>query len=270
MSYRESIEKLNSADPDTLENELQKLSEMKNLSLDEWEDRLKNTIGMLFGASKEYKVEELYRVIKNDQKPPERFEKLWNAENSPFEADELIFYSDPITPFLDMAVVPDEKISLLTYRKAVEENPLLLLTEGLPDDSKVFEILKKDGLSDAGADNYRKISGFIRKKMQQSEKVFSFIAAVRRTLESDEPADAFEYEDASGASHVVIKAGYAAQYYICTSSIFCRLDSIDPDGENVRIEPLQHNKEPMLPGKEIAYDDFGEIGCFTFEKNDYE
>lgn len=270
MSYLESIEKLNNANSDELEKTLSDLSGLKEFSSEEWKKHLKNTVDMLFATSKEYKVKELYRVIKNGQKPLESFEKLWDTENFPFETDELIFYSDPITPFLDLAIAPDEKISLLTYRKAVEENPLLLLIEGLPDDSKVFEILKKDGLSDTGADNYRRISGFIRKKVQQPGKDFSFIAAVKQLLESEEPADAFEYTDENGVPYVVMKADYAAQYYVCTSSIFCRLDSIAPDGENVRIEPLQHNKEPMLSGKEIVYEDFGEIGCFTFEKNDYE
>ena len=58
-------------------------------------------------------------------------------------------------------------------------------------------------------------------------------------------------------------------YYICTSVILCRLDWMENKGEMVEVTPLSHSVGAVVPGKEIEYDEFGEVGTFTFEMDDY-
>ncbi len=268
MIYKEALDKLNGAKEEEIEDKLEKLTENKNLSPKERELLLKETVGILFTAAKEYKGEELYRVIRHGNEPISSYDGLWEEENSCFGEDFLTFFADPITPFLDGKVQKDERVNLLTYRKVVSENPELLLLSGFPDDSGVFELLQKDGLSDEGKQNYQKITRFIRKAIEDNDG--AFLSEIEQVLTANEPVEAFYYALSNGSEYPIMKKEYAGNFYLCTSCIFCRLDSMNPEGEEVRIEPLAHNKESMLPGEAVLYDDFGEIGCFTFEKNDYQ
>ena len=266
MIYSEALKRLNEADEKEIVEKLAKLADKESFSEKKRKELLKETVGILFGAAKEYKGEELYRVIRGGNKIISAYEGLWEEESA-FDNDFLTFYGDPITPFLEAKVKKDENANLLTYRKAVSENPVVLLLSGFPDDSGVFDVLQKDGLSDNGKQNYQRITHYIRQEIEKKDR--SFLYELANVLTEGEPSDAFYYSLSDGSEYLGMKKDYIQDYYLCTSCIFCRLDFMEPAGDSVRIEPLMHNKAPMISGEDILYDDFGEIGCFTFEKNDY-
>ena len=140
------------------------------------------------------------------------------------------------------------------------------MLEGFPENSSVFNILEKDGLSENGKKNYLAICSFIRKELENCKPGCVFIENVKSALEDGAPSDAYCYS-ISGAEYCAFKPDYAKIYYRPTSSILCRLVSANED--EVKIEPLMHNSSVISDGAEIEYDDFGEVGNFTFEMADY-
>ena len=158
MKYENAIEKLNGYNPEELSENLKKLENRAELSAEEVENLLAETVGVLFSASKEVKAPELYRVVRADGKPLCNHEKTLMEESPLFGEDYIRFCGDPIVPFVEGKIKEGETVSLMTYRKAVEENPLALLIEGFPEDSNVFDILAKDGFSESGKENYLKIA----------------------------------------------------------------------------------------------------------------
>ena len=268
MRYEEAIEKLNKTDKEELLGKIEKLKNRENLLKEEIEVLVKETVGMLFSASKEIKAPELYRVVRNGGKPLFDHEKTL-IEESPLFGEEYIRFSyDPIVPFVEGKIAEGETVSLMTYRKAVQENPLALLLEGFPEDSNVFDILEKDGLEKSGKENYLKIAEFIKSELLKEEKDEELIRKIKTLFETDEKCIALCYSH-DGADYVTMKNDIVDIYYICTSIIVCRLDWMENKGEMVEVTPLSHSVGAVVPGKEIEYDEFGEVGTFTFEMDDY-
>lgn len=268
MRYEEAIEKLNTASAEELSEKLEKLENRANLSEEAVNSILSETVGMLFTASKEIKAPELYRVVRNGGKPLDNHEKTLFEEAPLFGEEYIRFSYDPIIPFVEGKIAEGETVSLMTYRKAVQENPLALLLEGFPEDSNVFDILEKDGLEKSGKENYLKIAKFIKNELIKDEKDGEFIRKIKALFESEEKCTALCYSH-DGADYVAMKKDIVDIYYICTSVILCRLDWMENKGEMVEVTPLSHSVGAVVPGKEIEYDEFGEVGTFTFEMDDY-
>ena len=268
MRYEEAIEKLNTFDSKELSGKIEELKNRGNLGEEEINKLLDETVGMLFSASKEIKAEELYRVVRNGGKGPENYEKTLIEENPLFGEDYLRFCYDPIMPFVEGKIKEGETVSILTYRKAVQENPLALLMEGFPEDSTVFDILEKDGLFESGKKNYLIISGFIKSELIKDDKDESLIRKMKSLLEGEESCTALCYSN-DGADYVAMRKDVADIYYCCTSVIVCRLDWMENKGEMVEVTPLLRSKGFVLPEKAVEYEEFGEVGTFTFEMDDY-
>ena len=156
----------------------------------------------------------------------------------------------------------------MTYRKAVKENPLALLIEGFPEDSNVFEILEKDGFTAKGKENYLLVAKFIKNELMKDEKDGEMIRAIKNLLEGEEACTALCYSH-DGADYSVFRKDVLDIYYCCTSVIICRLDWMENKGEMVEVTPLSHSKGFVTPGSIIEYEEFGEVGTFTFEMDDY-
>lgn len=268
MRYDEAIEKLNSASAEELLAKIEKLENRGGLSSEEVKNLLEETVGALFSASKEVKSEELYRVVRNGGKELCDHESTLTEESPLFGKDYIRFWADPIMPFVDGKIAEGETVSLMTYRKSVKENPLALLLEGFPEDSNVFDILEKDGLSENGKKNYLSVGKFIRNELMKDEKDGELIRKIKDLLEGEEQCTALCYSH-DGADYVAMRKDVADIYYICTSVIVCRLDWMENKGEMVEVTPLSHSCGFVVPGKEIKYDEFGEVGTFTFEMDDY-
>ncbi|MBR3961955.1 MAG: hypothetical protein IKK14_00350 [Oscillospiraceae bacterium] len=268
MRYEEAIEKLNTANPEELSEKIEKLKNRENFPEEEINSLLCETVGMLFSASKEIKAPELYRVVRNGGKPLHNHEKTLFEESPLFGEEYIRFSYDPIVPFVEGKIAEGENVSLMTYRKAVAENPLALLIEGFPEDSNVFDILEKDGLEKSGKENYIKAAKFIKSELVKEEKDGELIRKIKALFESDEKCAALCYSH-DGADYVAMKKDIVDTYYICTSVIFCRLDWMENKGEMVEVTPISHSVGAVVPGKEIEYDEFGEVGTFTFEMDDY-
>ena len=268
MRYEEAIEKLNKTDAEELSEKLEKLENRANLSEEAVNSILSETVGMLFTASKEIKAPELYRVVRNGGKPLDNHEKTLFEESPLFGEEYIRFSYDPIIPFVEGKIAEGETVSLMTYRKAVQENPLALLLEGFPEDSNVFDILEKDGLEKSGKENYLRIAKFIKNELIKDEKDGDMIRKIKALFEAEGECSALCYAH-DGADYVAMKKDIIDIYYICTSVILCRLDWMENKGEMVEVTPLSHSVGAVVPGKEIEYDEFGEVGTFTFEMDDY-
>ncbi len=268
MRYEDAIEKLNTANSEELSEKIEKFKKRENLSEEEMNLLLSETVGMLFSASKEIKAPELYRVVRNGGKPLQNHEKTLFEESPLFGEEYIRFCYDPIMPFVEGKIAEGETVSLMTYRKAVAENPLALLIEGFPEDSNVFDILEKDGLEKSGKENYLAVAKFIKDELTKDEKDGELIRKIKNLLEGEELCTALCYSN-DGADYVAMKKDIVDTYYCCTSIIVCRLDWMENKGEMVEVTPLSHSKEFVLPGKEIEYEEFGEVGTFTFEMDDY-
>lgn len=268
MRYEEAIEKLNKTEAEELSANLEKLENRGELSEKDINCLLSETVGILFTASKEIKAPELYRVVRNGGKPLDNHEKTLFEESPLFGEEYIRFSYDPIVPFVEAEINEGETVSLMTYRKAVQENPLALLLEGFPEDSNVFDILEKDGLEKNGKENYLRIARFIKNELIKDEKDGEIIRKIKSLFESEEKSTALCYSH-EGADYVAMKKDIVDIYYICTSVILCRLDWMENKGEMVEVTPISHSVGAVVPGKEIEYDEFGEVGTFTFEMDDY-
>ncbi len=268
MKYEEAIVKLNETDREELIEKLESLKNRENLSENEVNSLFEETVGMLFSASKECKAPELYRIVRNDGKPLDNH-KISLSEEAPLYGENYIkLYGDPILPFVEGKIKEGETVSLMTYRKAVEENPLALLLEGFPEDSNVFNILAKDGFEENGKENYLLISKFIKSELLKEEKDETFIRRIKTMLEGETECDALCYSH-DGGDYFAFRNDILDIYYICTSIIVCRLDWMENKGEIVEVTPLSHSTAFVKPGEAIEYDEFGEVGAFTFEMDDY-
>ena len=268
MRYEEAIEKLNSASAEELSKKIEELKNRGDMPEETEKILLDETVGMLFSASKEIKAPELYRVVRNGEKPLDNHEKTLFEESPLFGEEYIRFSYDPIVPFVEGKIKEGETVSLMTYRKAVAENPLALLIEGFPEDSNVFDILEKDGLEKSGKENYLKIAKFIKNELIKDEKDGEIIRKIKALFEAEGECSALCYAH-DGADYVAMKKDIVDIYYICTSVILCRLDWMENKGEMVEVTPLSHSVGAVVPGKEIEYDEFGEVGTFTFEMDDY-
>ncbi len=268
MRYEEAIEKLNFADREELSEKLKKLENRNELSKEEITALLSETVGILFSSSKEIKYEEIYRVVRNDGKPLENHGATLFEEEPLFGEDYIRFCHDPIVPFVEGKIKEGETVSLMTYRKAVKENPLALLMEGFPEDSNVFDILEKDGFTAEGKENYLLIAKFIKNELIKEEKDEEFIGKIKDLLEGEEACTALCYSH-DEADYLAMRKDIIDIYYCCTSIIVCRLDWMENKGEMVEVTPLSHSKGFVVPGEKIEYDEFGEVGTFTFEMDDY-
>lgn len=268
MKYEESVKKLNEFDKKELFAKIEMLKNRKDLSWKETEKLLDETVGIMFSASKEIKAPELYRVVRNDGKCIENHEKSLFEEEPIFGEDYIRFAYDPIVPFVEAKIKEGETISLMTYRKAVSENPLGLLMEGFPEDSNVFDILKNDGFNESGKENYLEIAKYIKSELIKEEKDPAVMKKIKSLLEGNDLCHALYYSN-DWADYVAMRKDIADIYYCCTSIIVCRLDWMENKGEMVEVTPLFHSIGYVLPGKEIEYEEFGEVGTFTFEMDDY-
>jgi len=268
MRYEEAIEKLNSADREELSAKLKKLENRSELSKEDINSLFAETVEMIFSASKEIKYEEIYRVVRNGGKPFENYEETLCEEAPLFGEDYIRFCHDPIIPFVEGKIREGETVSLMTYRKAVEENISALLMEGFPEESNVFDILEKDGFTAAGKENYLLIADFIKGELIKDEKDEAFIRKIKDMLEGEESCAALCYSH-DGADYLAVRKDVIDIYYCCTSIILCRLDWMENRGEMVEVTPISHSKGFAVPGKKIDYDEFGEVGTFTFEMDDY-
>lgn len=271
MKYDEAIAALNGANICETEQKLDKLKNRESLSKEAVKALLDETVGMLFSVCKECKDEELYRIEKTESGIAENENELWQDAASLFDEEHLIFVSNPITPFVEGKTECGDELLLITYRKAVYENPKLVLIEGVSEGSTVMDILQKEGLSDNGKKNYLSICEFIKSETAKENKDFVLVSEIAELLSKDSDAQGFCYT-AEGTQHNVIKKTAAKIYYRCTSSIVCGLVSIEGKGSNteVKIRPVSHNAERIEADSPIEYENFGEVGCFTFEMADYE
>ena len=268
MKYEDYIKLLNEMNGEELSQKLEKLCNRENLSGEEIDFLLKETVGVMFSASKECKTPELYRVVRNGGKPLQNHENSLIEESPLFGDNYIRLCGDPIIPFVEGKIKEGETVSLMTYRKAVEENPLALLMDGFPEDSNVFEILKNDGFDEKGKENYLSIARFIKGELIKEDKDGDLIRKIKSYLEGENRCDALCYSH-DGADYVALHKDIIDIYYCCTSVIVCRLDWMENKGEMVEVTPLSHSKSFVLPGKEIEYEEFGEVGTFTFEMDDY-
>ena len=271
MKYDEAIAALNGAAHDEIEKRLQALESRKKLPESEIERLLCETVGILLSICKDCKEEELYRIEKATKCPKEHEGELWNDDLAQFGGEHIVFTANPITPFADGSVQCGDELLLLTYRKAIYENPKLVLLEGVPDGSTVLEILEKEGLSENGKQNYLSICDFMRRETAKKNRDFALLSRAAELLEDESGASGFCYTS-GGTEHFVFWKEEAKIYYRCTSSIVCRLEEIAGSGSEteVKIKPLAHNAGKIEQGAPIEYEDFGEVGCFTFEMADYE
>lgn len=268
MKYENAIEKLNTLKREELSQKIDMIKNRNSLSEKEINELLDETVGILFSASKEIKTPELYRVVRNGGKQLESHKNTLSEEEPIFGDEYIRFSCDPIMSFIDAKISEGETVSLMTYRKAVEENLPALLLEGFPEDSTVFDILEKDGLEKNGKENYIAIGNFIKSELIKEEKDGKIIRKIKSLFEADEKSEALCYSN-DGADYVAIKNDVLDIYYCCTSVIVCRLDWMENKGEIVEVTPISHSKEFVVPGKEIEYEEFGEVGTFTFEMDDY-
>lgn len=268
MKYENVIEELNNTENAMLCEKLEKLKNRKNLSEEEVNDLFSETVGILFSASKEIKAPELYRVMRKDEKSLDNHEKTLFEEDPLFGKEYIRFCADPIMPFVEGKIKEGEIISLMTYRKAVEENPLALLMDGFPENSNVFEILEEDGFNKKGKENYLSVAKFIKSELAKEDKDESFIRKIKNSFEGREPCMALCYSD-EGADYVAMMDDVVDLFYCCTSIIVCRLDWMENKGAMVEVTPLFRSKDYILPGSEIEYEEFGDVGTFTFEMDDY-
>ena len=241
------------------------------LTKNERERLLDETVGRLLSICKECKEEELYRIEKAAKYRKEHEKELWNNDFDSFGGEYIVFTANPIMPFIDGSVQCGDELLLLTYRKAAYENPKLVLLEGVTDGSAVLEILKKEGLSENGKQNYLSICDFLRGETAKENRDFGLLLRAAKLLEDESGASGFCYT-ADGAEHFALLKEEAKAYYRCTSSIVCRLVEIEGRGSEtkVKIKPIAHNAGKIEQGAPIEYEDFGEVGCFTFEMPDYE
>lgn len=271
MKYDEAIAALNGAAADEIRQKLNALGKRETLSEEERNALISETAGLLFSVCKECKDEELYRIEKAAKCPKEREEELWEDDFAPFGGEHIVFTSNPITPFTEEALECGDRLLLLTYRKAVSENPKLVLLEGVPEGSTVLGILEKEGLSENGRQNYLSICDFIRSETAKENKDFALLSQIAELLEEESGASGFCFKSGE-AEHLVFWKEEAKIYYRCTSSIVCSLVSIEGKGGETKVEikPLAHNAGKIETNEPIEYEDFGEVGCFTFEMADYE
>ena len=271
MKYDEAIAALNGAEHDEIKAKLEKLKNREELPENEAETLINETAGILLSVCKECKEEELYRVEKAEKCPKKHEEELWKDDFSPFGGERLVFTANPITPFVDDSVKCGDELLLLTYRKAVYENPRLVLLEGVPEGSTVLDILEKEGLSENGKRNYLSVCDFIKSETAKENKDFALLSHIAELLEDESKASGFCYT-ADGTEHFVLWKEEAKIYYACTSSIVCSLVSVEGSGSEteVKIKPLVHNAGRIEPNEPVEYENFGEVGCFTFEMADYE
>lgn len=271
MKYDEAIAALNGAANEETESKLSALKNRGTFSEKEKEALLAETVGILFSVCKECKEEELYRIERVTECPKKRENEFWEDDCAPFGGEHLVFTANPITPFVEGNVQCGDKLLLLTYRKAVYENPKLVLLEGVSEGSTVLEILEKEGLSENGRKNYLSICSFIKNETAKANKDFALLSEAAELLEDESEASGFCY-NSGAAEHFAFWKEEAKIYYRCTSSILCELVSIEgKDSETeVKIKPIAHNAEKIEPNGPVEYEDFGDVGCFTFEMADYE
>lgn len=262
MKYEDAISKLNSTNSDELKL---KLSEMKDGKTDIFDE----TVGILFSALKKLKFEELYRIIKCGNNIPEKFDDIYFDSNSLFGKEYLTLCSNPIIPFINSNIKEKEKVCLLTYRKFSETDLPAVMADGFYGNQNVFEILKKDGLSEKGWENYIAICEFIHNEFIRKDKNAKLLGRIADMYNSESGAYAFCYYD-EAVDYSVIRNDILDSYYCCTSIIYCELVSVENEGERITIKPLLHNSAPITREEKIEYDDFGEVGNFSFEMNDYE
>jgi len=263
MIYTEAIEKLNSLSPEELEADIFKLQNPDFIDSSEFETLFNKVIGCVFSVSKEIKNDELYRVCPGKE-PLEKYDDFWTNENG-----YLRFSADPITPFFDNNVKENSYATLLTYRKINDANPSALMLEGLPEDSGVFDILSNDGFTESGKQNYLKICCFIKDSLNKANAHSAFAEKVKSVLDSGELSPAYSYSS-SDAQYCVFNPEYVKDYYRCTSSIVCRFVFSEGGNEKIHIQPVKHNICAITPENPVEYEDFGEVGLFTFEMDDYK
>lgn len=271
MKYDEAIAALNGADCYKIKEKLDRLKNTICLEENEENALLEQTVGILFSVCKECKDEELYRVEKPGEKRAENETGLWEDDRELFGTEYLEFIANPITPFTENPLKCGDELLLLTYRKAISENPKLVLLEGVEESSTVFGILEKEGLSETGRENYLSICSFIKSKAEKEIQNHKLLSKIAELLCRDSGAAGFCY-NAGGAQHSVFWKEEAKIYFHCTSSIVCSLVSIEGNGgeTEVKIKPLAHNANKIEKNSPIEYEDFGEVGCFTFEMADYK
>ncbi len=271
MIYDEAIAALNRTDCKEVEEKLYILKNRNDISENKAENFINETAGMIFSICKECKEEELYRIEKAEQFIKENENGLWEDSNSQFDDEHIVFTANPITPFIDGAAKCGDELLLLTYRKAVYENPKLVLLEGVSEGSTVLEILEKEGLSSTGKKNYLSICSFIKSETEKEQKDFDLLSKIANLLEKESKASGFCYTSEE-VQHFAFLKNEAKIYYRCTSSIVCKLVSIEGSGSEmkVKIKPIAHNAGKIERDEPLEYEEFGEVGCFTFEMADCE
>lgn len=262
MKYEDAILKLNETDIDELKLKIEKLKDGISDTFDE-------TVGILFSASRKLKFEELYRIVKCKDAVPETFDDICFDNDSLFGKEYLTLCSNPIIPFISDNVKDGEKVCLLTYRKFSETDLTAVMIDGFYYNRSVSEILKKDGLSDRGWDNYIAICEFIHNEFVSKDKNEELLNRIAEMYNSESKTYAFCYYD-DAVDYNIIRNDILEDYYCCTSLIYCELVSTESGGEKITIKPLLHNKALISREEKIEYDDFGEVGNFSFEMNDYE
>ena len=97
------------------------------------------------------------------------------------------------------------------------------------------------------------------------------LSKIANLLEKESKASGFCYTSEE-VQHFAFLKNEAKIYYRCTSSIVCKLVSIEGSGSEmkVKIKPIAHNAGKIERDEPLEYEEFGEVGCFTFEMSDYE
>ncbi len=268
MKYDEAINALGALSADLLSAKLEKLKNREELSETEVNTLLEETVGLLFSASKECKEEELYRVLRSNNAALRSHSETLTEENPIFGEGYINLYGDPILPFVEGKIAEGETVSIMTYRKAVLENPLALLLSGFPENSTVFDILEKDGFTAEAKSNYLAICDFIKAELAKENRDEILIRKIKNLIEGEEPCKAL-CNASEGGTYIAMQKDLIDVYYICTSVIVCRLDWIENKGEIVEVTPISHSIGAVKPGEKIKYEEFGEVGAFTFEMTDY-
>lgn len=262
MKYENAISKLNEAETGELKSKLSELRDGKAEVFDE-------TVGILFSASRKLKFEELYRIIKCGENVPQKIEDIRFDEDSIYGKEYIVLCSNPIIPFLKSNVEEGEKVCILTYRKFSDTDLPAVMADGFYCSQNVSEILKKDGLSEKGWNNYIMICEFIHNEFIRKDMNAELLNRIADMYNSESGAYALCYYD-EAIDYNIVRNDVLENYYRCTSIIYCKLVSVEDNGEKITIEPLLHNKTVVSDEERIEYDDFGEVGNFCFEMNDYE
>lgn len=261
MEFSKSIDSLNLSNLE----EIQDIITVQQEKFDfQTSDKL---IDSLFAITKECKNEELYAVVYNSNQP---INVIADSTFQDIQIDSGLgrFYTNPITPFLMPNLELNQKVNLLTFRKKNSFNPKAYVLDGIERESAVFDVLSKEGLSENGKEVYLKICQYVNTMIGKSNHVLDIFQSLFHSFQTN--SDNLYFLGKMDSESIISKIIFLLEYYEISSNIFCNIEDIASDGSKVKIKPIQHTVGDIHLNEKVEYEDFGEVGCFAFEMEDYK